>query len=100
MHRVFVESLQSKELCDTQPTQHPLLRAVSKGNQRLSVRVKNDMYDVYKYAKRGTLSTWSQPSRKLARHAPESCPDNGTELFNPYHPTVEQMQYCNPGQHV
>lgn len=51
------------------------------------------MYDVYKYAKRETLSAWSRPSRKLARHATESCPDNGTELFNPYHPIVEQMQY-------
>jgi len=89
----------SKELWETQATQHLLLGAVNKGNQQLFVRLKNDMYDVYNDSKRGTLSAWSWPSRTLARHAAESCPDNGTEPFTPYQPTVEQMQYCNPGHH-
>ena len=61
-----------------------MLGAVSKEHQQL---------------KRGTLSAWSWPSRKLARYAAESCPDNGSEPFSPYLPTVEQMQYCHPGHH-
>lgn len=45
----------------------PLNKLVSKQNEKLALKIRKFMIEVYNDAKRGTLSAWSWPSREVVQ---------------------------------
>ena len=98
IHKACTEALRRKTLVQENSLAHPIISAIKKTEENLYRKVLHNMYDVYNDSKRGTLSAWSWPSRRMARNA--ACiAENLKGEFLPYTPSLGDAQYTNPVHH-
>jgi hypothetical protein len=74
-----------------------MINAANKANEQFCAQITTHMLDVYNDAKRGTLSAWSWPSKLLTRFVASR--QSIHNVFEPYEPKLEEMQYVNPTHH-
>ena len=92
-HDAAVKAKRRHEMRKSDPLSVPLFASLRHMEDDLFHKVGSFMLDVYNDAQRGTLSAWSWPSRVLTR-----CMANDVKIdvFEPFIPTANQIQYLNP----